>query len=93
MNRSEMFLVMSVGMATISGGVMAAYIGMLGGDDPTARLQFAKYLITASVMTAPGAIVFSKIIIPQTESLSHIEASIPRIKQGKTYWTLFQTAL
>lgn len=83
MNRSEMFLVMSVGMATISGGVMAAYIGMLGGDDPTAHLQFAKYLISASVMAAPGAIVFSKIIIPQTESLSHIEASIPRDKAGK----------
>ena len=83
MNRSEMFLVMSVGMATISGGVMAAYIGMLGGDDPTARLQFAKYLISASVMAAPGAIVFSKIIIPQTEPLSHIEVSIPRDKAGK----------
>ena len=50
---------------------------------PTARLQFAKYLISASVMAAPGAIVFSKIIIPQTEPLSHIEVSIPRDKAGK----------
>lgn len=83
MNRSEMFLVMSVGMATISGGVMAAYIGMLGGNDPVARLQFAKYLISASVMAAPGAIVFSKIIIPQTEPLSHDKITISRDKTGK----------
>lgn len=86
MNRSEMFLVMSAGMATISGGVMAAYIGMLGGDDPVARLQFAKYLISASVMAAPGAIVFSKIIIPQTETISHTEVSISRDKGRKKYF-------
>lgn len=90
MNRSEMFLVMSVGMATISGGVMAAYIGMLGGDDPTARLQFAKYLISASVMAAPGAIVFSKIINSFKPNRFLISKFLfPEIKQGKTYWTLF----
>ncbi|MGL5227225.1 MAG: nucleoside transporter C-terminal domain-containing protein, partial [Bacteroidales bacterium] len=58
---------MSAGMATIAGGVLAAYIGLLGGGDPVARLMYAKYLLSASVMAAPAAIVFSKIIMPQTE--------------------------
>lgn len=69
MNRSEIFLVMTGGMATIAGGVMAAYIGFLGGDDPVMRQLFAKHLLTASVMAAPGAVVLSKIIFPQTESI------------------------
>lgn len=67
MTRSEIFLVMSAGMATIAGGVLAAYIGLLGGGDPAARLMYAKYLLSASVMAAPAAIVFSKILMPQTE--------------------------
>ncbi len=69
MNRSEIFLVMSAGMATIAGAVLTAYIGLLGGDDPVARLTYAKYLISASVMAAPGVIVIAKIIYPQTESV------------------------
>jgi CNT family concentrative nucleoside transporter len=69
MNRSEIFLVMSAGMATIAGAVLTAYIGLLGGNDPVARLTYAKYLISASVMAAPGVIVISKIIYPQTESI------------------------
>lgn len=67
MNRAEIFLIMSAGLATIAGGVMAAYIGMLGGSDPATRLVFAKYLLSASVMAAPGVIVFARIILPQTE--------------------------
>lgn len=69
MNKSEMFLVMSAGMATIAGAVLTAYIGLLGGDDPVARLTFAKYLLSASVMAAPGVIVIAKIIYPQTETV------------------------
>ena len=64
MSNSEMLLVMSGGMATLAGGVLAAYIAMLGGDDPQLRLEFAKHLLTASVMAAPGAIIFSKMIVP-----------------------------
>lgn len=70
MTRSEILLVMVGGMATVAGGVLAAYIGFLGGDDPALRLQFAKHLLTASVMAAPGAIVVSKILYPQTEKIS-----------------------
>jgi CNT family concentrative nucleoside transporter len=67
MNKSEMLLVMIGGMATVAGAVLAAYIGFLGGDDPVLRLLFAKHLLAASVMAAPGAIVISKILYPQTE--------------------------
>lgn len=69
MNRSEIMLVMVGGMATIAGGVLAIYIGLLGGDDPVERLLFAKHLITASVMAAPGAVVAAKILVPQTEPI------------------------
>ncbi len=70
MNRSEIFLVMVGGMATVAGSVLGAYIGFLGGDDPVLRLEFAKSLLAASVMAAPGAIVISKIIYPQTEEIA-----------------------
>lgn len=69
MNRSEILLVMIGGMATIAGGVLAAYISFLGGDDPVMRLYFAKHLLAASIMAAPGAIVVAKILVPQTEDI------------------------
>lgn len=69
MNKSEILLVMIGGMATVSGAVLAAYIGFLGGDDPALQLSFAKHIIAASVMAAPGAIVISKILYPQSESV------------------------
>lgn len=66
LNESEMMLVMSGGMATLAGGVLAAYIGFLGGGDPEQELIFAKHLLTASVMAAPGVVVISKILVPNT---------------------------
>ncbi|WP_298900305.1 nucleoside transporter C-terminal domain-containing protein [uncultured Psychroserpens sp.] len=69
MNKSEILLVMIGGMATVAGAVLAAYIGFLGGDDPALRLFYAKHLLAASVMAAPGAIVISKILFPQTEKI------------------------
>ncbi len=80
MNKSEMLLVMIGGMATVAGAVLAAYIGFLGGDDPVLRLQFAKHLLAASVMAAPGAIVVSKILYPQTEAVNtDVEVSNEKI--------------
>ncbi|MBU3010569.1 Na+ dependent nucleoside transporter [Polaribacter vadi] len=70
MNKSEMLLVMIGGMATVAGAVLAAYIGFLGGGDKTLELIFAKHLLAASVMAAPGAIVISKILYPQTEEVN-----------------------
>lgn len=71
MNRSEILLVMVGGMATVAGGVLAAYIGFLGGEDEVLRQYYAKHLLTASVMAAPGAIVVSKILYPQTEAINN----------------------
>ena len=70
MNRSEYFLLMTGGMATVAGSVLAAYIGFLGGDDPVQRIEVAKNLIIASVMAAPGAIVISKLMYPQDEKIN-----------------------
>jgi len=70
MNKSEMLLVMIGGMATVAGAVLAAYIGFLGGDDEALKLVYAKHLLAASVMAAPGAIVISKILYPQTEKIN-----------------------
>lgn len=64
LNRSALFLVMTSGMATIAGGVMSAYISFLGGTDPAMRLFFAKHLLAASVMAAPGAVAVARIIVP-----------------------------
>ncbi|MFK8059259.1 MAG: NupC/NupG family nucleoside CNT transporter [Polaribacter sp.] len=70
MNKSEMLLVMIGGMATVAGAVLAAYIGFLGAGDKALELVFAKHLLAASVMAAPGAIVISKILYPQTEKVN-----------------------
>lgn len=81
MNKSEILLVMIGGMATVAGAVLAAYIGFLGGDDPELRLVYAKHLLAASVMAAPGAIVISKILYPQTESIN-TDVSVSQEKIG-----------
>lgn len=80
MNRSEIFLIMTAGMATVAGGVLAAYVQFLGGDDPVQKLFFAKHLLTASVMAAPGAVVVAKILFPQTEPIdTRIEVSMDKV--------------
>jgi CNT family concentrative nucleoside transporter len=80
MTKSEILLVMVGGMATVAGGVLAAYIGFLGGDDPALRLEFAKHLLAASVMAAPGAIIISKILFPQQEKVNKdVEVSSDKI--------------
>lgn len=69
MTRSELLCVMTGGMATIAGGVLAAYVGFLGGDNPEMQLFYAKHLLAASVMSAPATIVCAKILMPQTEEI------------------------
>lgn len=66
MTRSEMLCLMTGGMATIAGGVFAAYIGFLGGPDPVMQAYFAKHLLTASMISAPAAIIAAKILLPET---------------------------
>lgn len=80
MTRSEILLVMVGGMATVAGGVLAAYIGFLGGDDQALRLEFARHLLAASVMAAPGAIVISKLLYPQQMPVDpNVEVSSDKI--------------
>lgn len=79
MTRSEILCIMTGGMATIAGGVFAAYIGYLGGDDPIARVYFAKHLLTASLISAPAAIMAAKILLPETEKV-HNPDSLEMVK-------------
>jgi CNT family concentrative nucleoside transporter len=67
MTESELFTMMVGGMATIAGGVLAAYITMLGGADEAARIFYAKHLLSASIMAAPATIVIAKLLKPETE--------------------------
>ena len=84
MTRSEILLVMIGGMATVAGGVLAAYIGFLGGEDEVMRREFAKHLLAASVMAAPGAVVISKILVPQTEEID-TEINVSQDKIGSNF--------
>jgi len=68
MTKSEIMCLMTGGMATIAGGVLASYINFLGGTDPVQQVLFAKHLLTASIMSAPAAIVAAKMLIPEKES-------------------------
>lgn len=80
MNRSEMMLVMAGGMATMAGGVLAVYIKVLGGGDPVQEIMYAKHLLAASLMAAPGVVVIAKIMLPQTEAIQkEVEVSKDRI--------------
>ncbi|MGF1639044.1 MAG: NupC/NupG family nucleoside CNT transporter [Cyclobacteriaceae bacterium] len=67
MTRSELMCLMTGGMATIAGGVLAGYVLFLGGDSVEEQNKYAAYLLSASFMNAPAAIVFSKIMIPETQ--------------------------
>ncbi|WP_323788438.1 NupC/NupG family nucleoside CNT transporter [Psychroserpens sp.] len=84
MNKSEILLVMIGGMATVAGAVLAAYIGFLGGDDEALKLVYAKHLLAASVMAAPGAIVISKILYPQTEKVN-TDVAVSQEKIGSNF--------
>lgn len=81
MTRSEVMCLMTGGMATIAGGVLVAYIGMLGGDDPVARQAFASHLLIASIMSAPAAVLAAKLLVPETEPCSD-ELLFPRHEMG-----------
>lgn len=67
MTQSELLTMMIGGMATIAGGVLAAYVGLLGGSDPAQQLFYAKHLLSASIMAAPATIIIAKILVPETE--------------------------
>lgn len=69
LTRSQLMTVMAAGFATIAGSVLGAYVSMLGGDTEAGRITMAKHLLTASLMSAPAAIVFAKIMVPERETV------------------------
>lgn len=81
MTKSEIMCLMTGGMATIAGGVLAAYVNFLGGDDPAQQMFFAKHLLTASIISAPAAIVAAKILLPETEEINE-KLTISKEKLG-----------
>ena len=66
MTQSELLTIMIGGMAHIAGGVLAAYVTMLGGSDEAAQVFYAKHLLAASIMAAPATLVIAKILVPET---------------------------
>lgn len=84
MSRSEIMCLMVGGFATIAGSVFAAYVGFLGGDDPVQQQLFARHLLTASIMSAPAAIVCAKMILPEVKEikLEDQKLDVPKEKSG-----------
>jgi CNT family concentrative nucleoside transporter len=90
MTDSELLTMMIGGMATIAGGVLAAYISMLGGTDEAMRIFYAKHLLSASIMAAPATIVIAKILKPETqESMTRGEV---RLHVEKTATNVIEAA-
>ena len=86
MSKSEILCLMTGGMATIAGGVLAAYIGFLGGDDPIGREIFATHLLTASIMSAPAAIIAAKMLFPETDPAALDRSiTVPKDKIGSNF--------
>lgn len=84
MNRSEILCIMVGGMANTAGSVLAAYVGFLGGDDPGQQRYFALHMLSQSIMSAPAAIVVSKMLFPQTEPVMR-ELNVPKEKVGDNF--------
>ncbi len=82
MTRSEMLALMVGGMATIAGSVFAIYMGMLGGSDEQSTIEFGKFLLCASVMNAPAALLVAKILLPETQEVSR-DLSVSRESIGR----------
>src|SRR3546814_12097402 len=86
MTESELMTMMIGGMAHIAGGVLAAYVGMLGGGDPVQQAFYAKHLLAASIMAAPATMVLAKLLIPETGTpltLGTVRMEIGRRRVGK----------
>ena len=82
MTRSEILALMVGGMATIAGSVFAIYMGMLGGEDEQSRVEFGKFLLCASVMNAPAALLIAKVLLPETQEVSK-DLSVSRESIGR----------
>ena len=70
MTRSEIMALMTGGFATISGTLFGAFVLVLGGDDPAQQELYGKHLITASILSAPAALLFAKLMVPEREAVN-----------------------
>lgn len=86
MTRSELLCIMIGGMANTAGSVLAAYVGFLGGNDINQQHYFALHMLSQSIMSAPAAIVVSKILFPQTDDhLISKDLTVPKEKLGDNF--------
>lgn len=85
MSKSEIMCLMTGGMATIAGGVFGAYIAMLGGESDAEKAVFGMHLLTASIISAPAAIVAAKILYPETSKNIKTDLDIPRTSAGSNF--------
>lgn len=83
MTKSEINCLMTGGMATIAGGVFGAYMAMLGGDTVEGKQLFGMHLLTASIISAPAAIVAAKMLFPESDrNKIDQNINIPRTTAG-----------
>ena len=90
MTSSELLTMMIGGMATIAGGVLAAYVGLLGGGDPVQEVFYAKHLLSASIMAAPATVVIAKILRPEVEK--SLTMGQVQVKVEKTAYNVIEAA-
>ncbi|MFT3867348.1 MAG: nucleoside transporter C-terminal domain-containing protein [Nibricoccus sp.] len=81
MTKSEVLCVMIGGMANTAGGVLAGYIGLLGGASEEAKQFFALHMLIQSIISAPAAIIVAKLLYPQTEEIDR-DLNVSREKIG-----------
>ncbi|MBO9572447.1 MAG: hypothetical protein J7497_09595, partial [Chitinophagaceae bacterium] len=84
MTRSEMLCIMVGGMANTAGSVLGAYVIFLGGEDIDQQKFFALHMLSQSIMSAPAAIVVSKMLFPQTQEFIR-ELKVPKEKIGDNF--------
>jgi len=82
MTRSQLMVVMTGGFATIAGSVLAGYVSFLGGEDEARRVEFARHLLTASLMSAPAAFVMAKLLVPETEPVEESAVEAAELRPG-----------
>jgi CNT family concentrative nucleoside transporter len=77
MTRSELFALMTLGMSTVAGSVLLAYVGMLGGA------EYAGHLVTASLLSAPAGLLVAKVMVPETETPETAEGGHAGIERNE----------
>jgi len=92
MTRSQLATLMVGGFATIAGSVLAAYVGILAGEDPERRVMFIKHLLTASVLSAPAAFVMARIMFPERESAPIPDRGVVSIRDAREHRNVLDAA-